>query len=92
MFWLQYENKNSDGRQFHQYQKNEQSPLISTEHKKDHDIWHLLIIKYLCGMCSNGPFPVGPLSLILDFHPAVGCNNLLGSLLTSTSTYVREKQ
>jgi hypothetical protein len=43
-------------------------------------------------MCSNGPFPVGPFSLVLDIHPAVGCNNLLGSLLTSTSTYVVGKQ
>ena len=32
---------NSDGHQFHQYQQNEQSPLIPTElaeHKKTHDI------------------------------------------------------
>ena len=35
------EGLNSDGHQFHQYQPNEQSPLILTElteHKKDHDI------------------------------------------------------
>jgi hypothetical protein len=31
--------RNIDGHQFHQYQQNEQSPLILTEHKKDHDIW-----------------------------------------------------
>jgi len=36
---------NSECYQFHQYQQNEQSPLILTElteHKKDHDIWCLL--------------------------------------------------
>jgi len=36
------ESLNSDGQQFHQYQQNQQPPLILTElteHKKDHDIY-----------------------------------------------------
>ena len=35
------ESLNSDGHRFHQYQKNEQSPLILAEHKKDHDIYDI---------------------------------------------------
>jgi hypothetical protein len=36
------ENLNIDSHQSHQYQQNEQAPLILTEltkHNKDHDIW-----------------------------------------------------
>jgi len=32
-------NLNTDGHQFHQYQQSQQSPLILSELKKDHDIW-----------------------------------------------------
>ena len=43
------ESINSDGHQIHQYQQNEQSPLILTEHKKDKDILYV----YGLGTCTN---------------------------------------
>ena len=35
---LRKESLNINGHQFHQHQQNEQSPLILTQHKKNHDI------------------------------------------------------
>ena len=44
------ESLNSDGHQFHQYQQNEESPLIPTElteHKKRHYIWRWKSMSWL---------------------------------------------